>query len=94
MAQPDNTEREGSRPPAASAADERLRLILRNIPDYAIFTIDAGGIETEWPEGAERVKGWKPEEIIGQHVSMFYTPEDRAAERRSARRDRSAYRER
>ena len=59
--------------------EERLRLILSNITDYAIFQTDAGGYVTEWMEGAERVKGWRPEEIIGQHVSMFYTPEQVAA---------------
>ena len=68
-----------ARPPNRLSAEERLRLILQNIPDYAIFSLDAAGYVTEWTEGAQRVKGWRPEEIIGQHVSVFYTPEHIAA---------------
>src|SRR4051794_26220411 len=64
-----------ARPPNRLSAEERLRLILQNIPDYAIFSLDAAGYVTEWYEGAQRVKGWRPEEIIGQHISVFYTPE-------------------
>ena len=61
------------------ASEERFRTLVQNITDYAIFTIDAAGYVTEWPEGAERVKGWRPDEIIGRHVSTFYTPEQVAA---------------
>jgi PAS domain S-box-containing protein len=66
-------------PAAEQSAEQRLRLILQNITDYAIFTIDPNGFVTEWHEGAERIKGWKAEEIIGQHVSTFYTPEQIAS---------------
>ncbi|HEX8323897.1 MAG TPA: PAS domain S-box protein, partial [Tepidisphaeraceae bacterium] len=59
--------------------DERLKLLLQNLPDYAIFTLDPNGCVTEWTEGAERVKGWRADEIVGQHVSIFYTPEQIAA---------------
>jgi hypothetical protein len=58
---------------------ERLRLIFQNITDYAIFTTDPDGIVTEWTEGAERVKGWRAEEIVGRHLSVFYPPEDVAS---------------
>src|SRR4051794_33875874 len=71
--QPD---RKAARP---TSAEDRLRLILQNIVDYAIFTIDPDGFVTDWTEGAQRVKGWRPEEIIGRHLSMFYTPEQIAA---------------
>ena len=59
--------------------DERFRMILQNIPDYAIFMIDPQGFITEWSKGAEIVKGYTAEEAIGQHLSIFYTPEDQAA---------------
>lgn len=59
--------------------DERFRILVQNIRDYAIFRIDPSGIVTEWTEGAERVKGYTPGEVIGRHLSMFYAPEDIAA---------------
>src|SRR4051794_10334367 len=79
MSSRDRSAKRGETTPPTSGAQERLRLILQNIPDYAIFTTDPNGIVTEWHEGAERVKGWKAEEIIGHHVSAFYTPEQIAA---------------
>jgi PAS domain S-box-containing protein len=75
---PGNPTGQRARPPAP-AAEAWLRLVLQNIVDYAIFTIDPDGYVTEWPEGAQRVKGYRPEEIIGSHVSTFYTPEQIAA---------------
>lgn len=47
--------------------------------DYAIFTVDAAGHVTGWSEGAERIKGWREEEVRGRHVSLFYPPADVAA---------------
>ena len=47
--------------------------------DYAIFQLDPSGHVTTWNPGAERIKGYTPDEIIGQHFSRFYTEEDRAA---------------
>jgi PAS domain S-box-containing protein len=64
---------------ALRQSEERLRLILQNITDYAIFAADPDGIITEWMEGAERVGGWTPGEIIGRHLSILYTPEDVAS---------------
>jgi diguanylate cyclase (GGDEF)-like protein/PAS domain S-box-containing protein len=56
-------------------SDEKLRLLLSGVKDYAILMLDPEGRVTTWNEGAERIKGYKAEEIIGQHFSKFYTPE-------------------
>ena len=56
--------------------DEQLRLLIDNVRDYAILTLDTGGHITSWNLGAERIKGYRPEEIIGRHFSTFYPPED------------------
>jgi PAS domain S-box-containing protein len=58
---------------------ERYRTILQNIRDYAIYAVDPEGYITEWTEGAQKVKGYTPSEVVGQHFRMFHTPEDRAA---------------
>jgi PAS domain S-box-containing protein len=57
----------------------RYRLLVNSISDYAIFMLDAGGYVASWNPGAERFKGYRAEEILGQHFSRFYTPEDLAA---------------
>lgn len=59
--------------------DARYRLLVDAITDYAIYMLDADGRVSSWNRGAERFKGYKPEEIIGEHFSRFYTPEDREA---------------
>ena len=61
----------------ASADESRYRLLVDAITDYAIFMLDAQGLVSSWNVGAERFKGYRPDEIIGQHFSRFYTPEDR-----------------
>ncbi len=58
---------------------QRLSTLVQNLPDYAIFMVDPAGIIIEWTEGARRVKGYTREEALGQHFSLFYTPEDLAA---------------
>ncbi|MCW0235459.1 MAG: PAS domain S-box protein [Ferrovibrio sp.] len=58
--------------------DRRYRLLVDSITDYAIFMLDPTGIVASWNPGAQRFKGYKPEEIIGQHFSRFYTEDDRA----------------
>jgi PAS domain S-box-containing protein len=58
-------------------SDDPYRLLIHSILDYAIYTLDPNGIVTSWNAGAERIKGFQPEEIIGKHLSTFYTPEDR-----------------
>ncbi len=61
------------------AADMRYRLLIEGVTDYAIFSLDAQGNITSWNSGAQRIKGYTADEIIGQNFSRFYTPEDRAA---------------
>lgn len=58
---------------------ERYRLLVDSITDYAIYMLDADGRVVSWNPGAQRFKGYAPAEIIGEHFSRFYTPEDRAA---------------
>ena len=61
----------------ASLTNEgRYRLLIEAVTDYAIFMLNASGIVTSWNPGAERLKGYLATEIIGQHFSRFYTPED------------------
>jgi len=50
----------------------------RGVIDYAIFMLDPSGVVVNWNAGAERLKGYSAEEIVGQHFSKFYAPEDRA----------------
>jgi PAS domain S-box-containing protein len=57
-------------------SEERFRLMVQSVVDYAIFMLDPGGYISTWNEGAHRLKGYEPEEIIGRHFSIFYPPED------------------
>ena len=57
----------------------RDRLLVQSVTDYAIFSMDSGGHVTSWNSGAQRIKGYAPEEIIGKHFSLFYPDEDRKA---------------
>jgi PAS domain S-box-containing protein len=60
--------------------DERaFERLIQSVVDYAIYMLDEQGRVVSWNAGAERIKGYSPEEIIGQHFSRFYTEEDRAA---------------
>jgi PAS domain S-box-containing protein len=59
--------------------ERRFRHLVQAVIDYAIFQIDKDGIVATWNAGAERIKGYAANEIIGQHFSRFYTEEDRAA---------------
>ena len=54
-------------------SEERLRLIIDSTVDYAIFMLDPNGYVASWNPGAERIKGYTADEIIGQHFSKFYT---------------------
>lgn len=60
-------------------SEERFRLLVEGVKDYAIFTLDPNGIITSWNAGAERAKGYTAEEIIGKPLSTLYTPEDAEA---------------
>ncbi len=57
-------------------SEERFRLLVEEVKEYAIYMLDTTGRVLTWNEGAERIKGYKPEEIIGQHFSRFFTEED------------------
>lgn len=57
----------------------RFRLLVDAITDYAIYMLSPEGIVTSWNTGAQRFKGYKPSEILGEHFSRFYVEEDRAA---------------
>src|SRR5918994_2010339 len=56
-------------------SEERFRVIVDNIRDYAIFMLDVDGHILTWNQGAERIKGYAPEDIIGRHFSTFYPAE-------------------
>jgi PAS domain S-box-containing protein len=59
-------------------SEQRFRMLVEGVIDYAIFSLDQGGHVTSWNSGAERLKGYTADEIMGRHFSNFYTPEDRA----------------
>jgi len=58
-------------------SERRFRLFVGGVTDYAIFMLDTGGVITNWNTGAERIKGYRAQEIIGQHFSVFYSLKDR-----------------
>ena len=64
---------------AINQSEAQFRLLVRGVTDYAIYMLDLDGVVTSWNLGAQRIKGYKPEEIVGQHFSRFYTEEDRAS---------------
>jgi PAS domain S-box-containing protein len=59
-------------------SQDQFNLLVQNVTDYAIYLIDTQGLVSSWNLGAQRIKGYRPEEIIGSHFSRFYTAEDRA----------------
>jgi PAS domain S-box-containing protein len=59
-------------------SERNFRLLVQGITDYAIYMLDPEGIVSNWNTGAERIKGYKASEIVGQHFSVFYTPDDLA----------------
>ena len=61
---------------ALRESEEHFRLLIEGVQDYAIFMLDPEGRITTWNEGAQRIKGYKAEEVIGEHFSIFYTDED------------------
>jgi PAS domain S-box-containing protein len=61
---------------ALRESEERFRLIVQTVRDYAIFMLDPEGRVATWNEGAARIKGYSAHEIIGKHFSVFYPPED------------------
>ena len=64
---------------ALRLSEEQFRLLVQSVTDYAIYMLDPEGRITNWNKGAQRIKGYRPDEIIGEHFSRFYTEEDKAA---------------
>jgi len=74
-AQRDNSAR-GRAEGALGDSEEKYRMLLDGVHDYAIFLLDTGGLVVSWNAGAERIKGYTADEIIGQDFSCFFSPED------------------
>jgi len=64
---------------ARHESEERFRLFVESVNDYALFVLDPEGNVSSWNTGAQRIKGYDAKEIIGRHFSVFYTDEERAA---------------
>ncbi|RAR59220.1 PAS/PAC sensor hybrid histidine kinase [Paraburkholderia unamae] len=64
---------------ALRLSEERFRLLVESVTDYAIFMLDPQGYVVSWNTGATNLKGYRPAEIVGQHFSVFYPPEDVSA---------------
>src|SRR4051812_7550808 len=64
---------------ALADSERHFRMLVQGVTDYAIYLLDPSGIVTNWNAGAERIKGYAAEEIVGRHFSAFYPPEQRAA---------------
>src|SRR6201996_8792500 len=62
-------------------AEHMLHLFIEEVADYAVLMLDPSGHVMTWNIGAERIKGYRADEIIGRHFSCFYTPEDIAAKK-------------
>src|SRR5215831_15387196 len=65
-----------AKPPSTS--EHLFRLLVEGVKDYSIFMLDPQGRVVTWNPGAERIKGYCRDEILGQHLSRFYPPEDTA----------------
>ncbi|MBA2580644.1 MAG: EAL domain-containing protein [Thermoleophilaceae bacterium] len=65
----------------AQDSEERFRLLVEGVSDYAIFMLDPDGRIVSWNAGAERINGYAAEEVIGKHFSLFYPPEDLARDK-------------
>jgi len=60
-------------------AQEQFRLLVQGVTDYALYMLDTQGRVSSWNAGAERIKGYKADEVIGQHFSRFYTEDEQVA---------------
>ena len=60
-------------------AERRFRLLVEGVTDHAMYTMSSEGTISSWNAGAERIKGYAAQEVLGRHFAMFYTAEDRAA---------------
>jgi PAS domain S-box-containing protein len=68
-------------PDESGTSDAQFRLLVQNVLDYGIFMLDPGGHIATWNAGAQRIKGYRAEEILGRHFSVFYPPEDKAVDK-------------
>src|SRR4028119_2308641 len=66
--------------PVSEQFDRRFELLVKSVTDYAIYMLDVDGRIATWNAGAERFKGYRAQEIIGEHFSRFFTEEDLAAD--------------
>jgi PAS domain S-box-containing protein len=66
---------------ALRQSEEKLRLMIASVRDYALYMLDPSGHVASWNPGAERIKGYRSDEIMGQPFSRFFTPEDVAQEK-------------
>jgi PAS domain S-box-containing protein len=64
---------------ALRESEQRFRILVQGVHDYAIYMLDPEGNVTNWNAGAQAIKGYSADEIVGRHFSLFYTPEDREA---------------
>ncbi|MFM0472155.1 PAS domain S-box protein [Paraburkholderia strydomiana] len=71
--------------------EARYQLLVEAVQDYAIFMLDDTGHVASWNSGARKIKGYTPEEIIGRHFPVFYTP-GRRSRRQTGTRTRARYR--
>lgn len=62
-----------------NVSESNFRLLVSGVTDYALYMLSPNGLVTNWNAGGQRIKGYTPEEIIGQHFSKFYTEGDRAS---------------
>ena len=60
-------------------SERNFRLLVQSVTDYAIYMLEPDGTVASWNAGAERIKGYRAHEIVGQNFSQFFSPEDRAA---------------
>ena len=73
---PSQDSRHAAATPALPGYEERFRLLVETVKDYAIFMLDPEGRVASWNAGAERIKGYNAEEILGRHFSCFFLPKD------------------
>src|SRR5438128_773872 len=71
-----DTKSSGKKTARLRASEEQFRLLVETVEDYAIFMLDPEGKVATWNLGAQRIKGYKTDDIIGKHFACFYTEQD------------------